>query len=634
MKYRRLTFAVFILFTAILIPNISLARLKDYVPIVKVRYHQKTKDTFIQIADYFEKRGDRQTAEFFRSFSERDTWGSGFIFVDDSGNNYIITNRHVVEQSETMDIVFENEDGSETVYQNCPILYVDNEIDVAVVQFPEAKKIFTEGFKIDTDLKTERTEVFSAGYPHLLNRPGWQLSVGIISNEKAFVPEMIDPKITYLIQHTATIDPGNSGGPLLVEDASSPPGYSVIGINTWKITNRENVNFSIPTNIAALTLDKAREIETLSNDSARLKEELIKCANIFSAELKSDEPDFEIIYKYISYAIVGENGWDSFLKILSDAADSGERKYWEQSFFYDPILTMKNAVFYHFWTDVSKNTDLSTISFEGIHVADEDKIGTSSEIRTNFMIGGETTEIVWAFEYGTWRITRLGKHEMKAETGTPAEAGQAILEGIGRKLTGESVILVGLRPGMGVAGAFGNRYRYSPYRGAESLFSYSFGIEVEYALSPFFWVGTGVNYVRKGMYYEKENIIPDSLEYDEHIGYLQVPLMMKFRMGFFIGSGLGLNFRIVSGGREYNTNAGYDQELTSAYYDDIKAFNLSWLLTAGMEYVLKNAPIIVGFDVTLDTHIFSDKSSLFQSDRSRYYTLSAGVFIRYGFVKK
>ncbi|KKK61340.1 hypothetical protein LCGC14_3015290, partial [marine sediment metagenome] len=65
-----------------------------------------------------------------------------------------------------------------------------------------------------------------------------------------------------------------------------------------------------------------------------------------------------------------------------------------------------------------------------------------------------------------------------------------------------------------------------------------------------------------------------------------------------------------------------------------KAFNLSWLLTAGMEYVLKNAPIIVGFDVTLDTHIFSDKSSLFQSDRSRYYTLSAGVFIRYGFVKK
>jgi hypothetical protein len=534
-----------------------------------------------------------------------------------------------------MDIVFENDDGSETVYRNCPILYVDNEIDMAVVQFPEAKKVFSDGFKIDTDLKTERTEVFSAGYPHLLNRPGWQLSVGIISNEKAYVPEMIDPKITYLIQHTATIDPGNSGGPLLVEDESSPPGYSVIGINAWKITNRENVNFSIPTNIAALTFGKAKEIETLSKDIVRLKEELIKCAKIFSAELKSDEPDFEIIYRYISYAIVGENGWDSFLKVLNNAADRTEREFWEQSFFYDPILTMKNAVFYRFWTDVSKNTDLLKISFEGIHVADEGKIGTPSEIRTNYLIGGKTTEIAWAFEYGNWRITRLGKEDEKAEPGTTPEAGQAILDGIGRQLTGQRVILVGFRPGIGAAGALGNVYRYSPYRGASSQFSYSFGIEVEYAIGPFLWAGTGLNYIRKGMHYEIDDAAyPPSLEYDEQIGYLQIPLMMKIRMGFFVGSGLGLNFRIIPGGRKYNTSLGYDQELTSAYYDDIKAFNLSWLLTAGMEYVLQNKPIIVGFDVTLDAHIFSDKSSLFQGDPSRYYTLSAGAFIRYGFVKE
>ena len=139
------------------------------------------------------------------------------------------------------------------------------------------------------------------------------------------------------------------------------------------------------------------------------------------------------------------------------------------------------------------------------------------------------------------------------------------------------------------------------------------------------------------MHYEKDNTPPPpppSLEYDEHIGYLQIPLMMKIRMGFFVGSGLGLNFRIVPGGERYNTGAGFNEELTSAYYEDIKAFNVSWLLTAGMEYVLQNAPIIVGFDVTLDTHIFSDKSSLFQGDPSRYYTLSAGAFIRYGFVKQ
>ena len=96
-----------------LLPNLSHARLKDYVPIIKVKYHQKTKDTFNNIATYFEKRGDPQAAEFFRSYAERGSWGSGFIVVDKSGNNYIITNRHVVEQSENVDVVFENEDGSE-----------------------------------------------------------------------------------------------------------------------------------------------------------------------------------------------------------------------------------------------------------------------------------------------------------------------------------------------------------------------------------------------------------------------------------------------------------------------------------------------------------------------------------------
>jgi S1-C subfamily serine protease len=634
-KYFRYIFATAIICAAVLLPNLAFARLKDYVPIVKVQYHQKTKETFIQIADYFEKRGDWQTAEFFRSFSEKDTWGSGFIFVDESGNNYIITNRHVVEQSETMDIVFENDDGSETVYQNCPILYVDNDIDIAIVQFPDAKKIFEKGFKINTDLQTERTEVYSAGYPHLLNRPGWQLSVGIISNEKAYVPEMMDPKITYLIQHTATIDPGNSGGPLLIEDETSPPGYTVVGINTWKITNRENVNFSIPTNIAASTLEKAKNIELLSNDSSRLREELIRCANIFAAELKSDEPDFEIIYRYISYAIVGENGWNSFLKVLDNARDRKEREYWEQSFFYDPILTMKNAVFYHFWTEISKNIDLSTINFEGVHVGDEGKIGTPSEIRTNFTIGDDTTEIVWSFEYGNWRITRLGKSDGKAAAGKRAESGQEILDGIGGHSSGERMILIGLKPGAGVAGALGNRYDFSPYNGKTGIFGYSIGLEIEYALNPFFWVGTGVNYTRKGMYYERDDAAhtPPYLEYDEQIGYLQVPLMMKLRMGFFVGSGLGLNFRIMPGGKEYNNEEGYNQELTDSYFNDIKVFNVSWLLTAGFEYVLQNSPIIVGFDVTLDTHLLSDKGSLFQ-DPSRYYTLSAGAFIRYGFIRE
>jgi hypothetical protein len=626
-KYRAVLFATIIL---IILPNLSYARLRDYIPIVKVKYHQKTIDTFNNIAAHFESIGETQMAGFFRSYAEGGAWGSGFVVVDESGNNYILTNRHVVEQSETVDVVFQNEDGTETTYRDCPILYVDNNVDLAVVKFPGGQKAFEDGFEFETGLQRDRTEVFSAGFPHLLNRPGWQISVGIISNEKAFIPEMADPEITYLIQHTATIDSGNSGGPLLIEDLSSPTGYSVVGVNTWKITNRENVNFSLPAVTAVKVLEKAKEVEKIAGDKKLLEEELIRNCRILSSELGSNEPNFETIYRYISYAFVGESGWNSFLTMMDVDRGTEFEQYWEDSFFQDPIQTMRNAIYYHFWLYLSQSGDLSTISFEGISFADQDKIGTQPEIRTDFNIGGEKKEITWIFEYGHWRISRLQMGPLTEGT-APAPAYEeeqkegGFLSRVTKPVTGDRVFLIGVKPAFGESGAWGDTYDYSPYYSVEGVFSFSFGIEFEYALIPNLWLGTGLNYTRKGMYYERDDI---TYEYYEYLGYIQVPMLVKFKRGFFVGGGLGLDIVTNSGGKEINYNTGAKQKLSSSYYSDLNGFNVSALATAGLEYLLQSSPIVVGFDINFDYHLLNDRDYT-----SHFYVINAGVFVKYVLVR-
>ena len=42
----------------------------------------------------------------------------------------------------------------------------------------------------------------------------------------------MNPDISSLIQHSAEVDRGNSGGPLLIPSKTTETGYLVIGINT------------------------------------------------------------------------------------------------------------------------------------------------------------------------------------------------------------------------------------------------------------------------------------------------------------------------------------------------------------------------------------------------------------------
>ena len=79
---------------------------------------------------------------------------------------------------------------------------------------------------------------------------------GIISAVNRTIKIKEDEKLSYmenLIQTDATINNGNSGGPLINEKGE------VIGINSVKIEDAEGIGFSIPINIVKPIIDKIKE---------------------------------------------------------------------------------------------------------------------------------------------------------------------------------------------------------------------------------------------------------------------------------------------------------------------------------------------------------------------------------------
>lgn len=155
--------------------------------------------------------------------------GTGF-FV---GENYILTNHHVIEDATKLEIAME--DGEKTY--PAEVIYSDKSGDVAAI-----KIIDWETFKKENNYKilhmteeyTLLEDVYAIGHPWGLF---WSVSKGIISRDLVQKPDSMN----FFIQTDADVYNGNSGGPLLDSDGN------VIGINSNMIANEGgSYGLSIP----------------------------------------------------------------------------------------------------------------------------------------------------------------------------------------------------------------------------------------------------------------------------------------------------------------------------------------------------------------------------------------------------
>jgi S1-C subfamily serine protease len=170
--------------------------------------------------------------------------GSGIII---SSDGYILTNRHVVENSQSLSV--ELADG-----QTYPATIVEQSTtnDLALI------KVDATGLSAarigNSDQAQVGETVLAIGSP--LGTYTETVTKGILSGLGRDITVRDETTgrptdLTGLMQTDAAINPGNSGGPLL--DASG----AVIGLNTAVATSAQGLGFAIPINDAASLISRA-----------------------------------------------------------------------------------------------------------------------------------------------------------------------------------------------------------------------------------------------------------------------------------------------------------------------------------------------------------------------------------------
>ena len=368
--------------------------LRDYVCVVRGNLSSENKTFLADLKDSLLRNGYTYYSNYIAAFLEG-TFGSGFIWYAPDGNPYIVTNRHVAGNYETVNLSFENEDGSVSEFKEMKVVFSDDDVDIALISLPASFK--KPGLQLSSARISDGDDVYSAGFPGLGGNPSWQFGKGIVSNSSAKIKELIDPEISSVIQHTAQIDGGNSGGPLLVKDSSSKAGYKVCGINTWSAITRQNTNFSIP----AATLEKTVKSKFIQKNAVSFDE---RSVSFIKASASND--DFTLLVPYISNAMVSSFGEKALKDVLSKAPSS-VRSYVSDVFESNPLIGLRCALSYSVWSKIHSDTERVDVK----EVSDE-----ATGKKVVFARGESTFESFWIEEQGNWKLSDF--EGLKKETKT------------------------------------------------------------------------------------------------------------------------------------------------------------------------------------------------------------------------
>ena len=179
--------------------------------------------------------------------------GTGFVYKKDDKNAYIMTNNHVIDGADSVEVEFN--DKSERIAAK--ILGGEVYSDVAVLTIDQSKVNNVVETGNSKEVKLGDT-IFTVGSPMGITYKG-TVTKGILSGKERMVEVSISGNATdyymNVLQLDAAVNPGNSGGPLC--DVSG----KVIGIISLKLVQEEveGMGFAIPIEDA---LEYATAIET------------------------------------------------------------------------------------------------------------------------------------------------------------------------------------------------------------------------------------------------------------------------------------------------------------------------------------------------------------------------------------
>ncbi len=158
--------------------------------------------------------------------------GSGFVIAPDG---YVLTNHHVIAEARQIDVRFT--DGK---VLRSRVIGVDPPTDLAVIQTNAAGLIHAR--LGDSGTLHAGTFVIAIGNPLGFDST---VSTGVVSAIGRGLRTTEGRLIENIVQHTAPLNPGNSGGPLVNSHGQ------VVGINTAIIAMTQGIGFAIPSHTAS-----------------------------------------------------------------------------------------------------------------------------------------------------------------------------------------------------------------------------------------------------------------------------------------------------------------------------------------------------------------------------------------------
>lgn len=167
--------------------------------------------------------------------------GSGFVIKKDIKYLYIVTNAHVIEKAKNIKVKFFNDRS-----YKADVVGIDEKTDIAVIRvnlYSALREISPLKLADKTSIKVGDL-VLAAGNPYNL---GTTYSLGIVS---ALDRDIGISSFEGYIQTDASINPGDSGGPLIDMN-----GY-VVGMNIAVVQSGQGLGFAIPVDILSYVVNQ------------------------------------------------------------------------------------------------------------------------------------------------------------------------------------------------------------------------------------------------------------------------------------------------------------------------------------------------------------------------------------------
>jgi len=395
--------------------------IRDYVCIINRHVHPNMERYLNSAINGLMAEGDEDSDNYALTleYEKRGGTGSGFVYIDSSGNNYIITNYHVIVGAYRLSATFENENKEKYVIRNLSVFSVNEQEDLAILAFPDGQKPFTRGIPISGVQLRDGNPVFAAGYPGgISNTPTWNLTDGRVSNNN------VTPRgeaYSY-IQHSASINPGNSGGPLLVEDTNSSVGYNVVGLNTMIIRSIEGGNFSIPAARINAFIQRSFQQTT---DRASLDNRISVFMDLLQRSATS-EMVYNDLSSFLSSTMINSNPEGTVYNDLPDNVDP----IWDKVI-DDPVVGIAWAVAYTKIENPIYQKSRSTLAQRGLAEVlsvDQNNMGGYT---ARLLINGYPYRTEWIREYGTWKLDDFtedaGEYNDYYELANPHPLGKRVI---------------------------------------------------------------------------------------------------------------------------------------------------------------------------------------------------------------